>query len=488
MPHMPGPARQPARAEREVWRPKQGVPADKARAVQQMKRKAPRLREPLPRQRAALQELVQPSVLTMVPSSHCSPACTKPSPQVGLTSLGGTERRLVRAQAPCRILTKFFETARGPGACHVAKLMSRWAARVGKAVKREWALRNWAPCWAELYGVRTQIQKVPSKSPRLLDQVRHALRLRHRSPRTEEAYLYWIRDLILFHGKRHPKELDGHELGRYFEHLAVQRGVSPSTHSQALCAIVFLYKHVLEQPNMHIESLVRPKPRLRVPVVLTPHEVTQVLSGLRGLSYLVASLLYGSGLRLLECCALRVQDLDLARREITVRSGKGQKDRRTMVPLQLIPALENQLQDAWRQYEQDRSRPVRVQVPNAIHKKYPDAETSWPWRWVFPATRTYILPGTQLTFRHHLHETNIQRAIKQAVLHAGLAKRASAHTLRHSFATHLLERGHDIRTVQELLGHRDVSTTQIYTHVLNRGPSAVLSPLDGLPAELGRPR
>lgn len=327
------------------------------------------------------------------------------------------------------------------------------------------------------------------RPPRLLDQVREALRTRHRSPRTEEAYVHWIRDLILFHGKRHPRDLGPDELAAYFNHLASERGVSASTHTQALSAIVFLYKHVLALPLERIDGLVRPRRIRHVPIVLTPGEVMRLLQELRGTPYLIAALLYGSGLRLLECCTLRVQDLDLERRELTVRSGKGGKDRRTMIPTQLIDALSAQLEETRALHQRDLRARVRVQVPNALRHKYPNAELDLRWRWLFPATRTYTLAGTTLAFRHHIHETVIQRAIKQAVAAAGFTKRASAHSLRHSFATHLLERGHDIRTVQELLGHRDVATTQIYTHVLNRGPSAVLSPLDGLGhSGLARPR
>jgi integron integrase len=309
--------------------------------------------------------------------------------------------------------------------------------------------------------------------------VRQALRVRHRSRRTEKAYVYWIRDLILFHGKRHPRDLSPEELAAYFNHLASTRQVSASTHTQALSAIVFLYKHVLELPFERIDTLVRPSRRRRVPVVLTPDEVGRVLQELRGTPHLVAALLYGSGIRLLECCTLRVHDIDLERRELTVRNGKGGKDRRTMLPEQLIAPLGALLQHGRRQYEDDLRAQVHVQVPNALRRKYPNAELDWRWRWIFPATRTYTSAGTTLRFRHR-HETAIQRAIKQAVTRAGLTKRASAHTFRHSFATHLLERGQDIRTVQELLGHSDVATTQIYTHVLNRGPAAVLSPLDVL--------
>jgi integron integrase len=320
----------------------------------------------------------------------------------------------------------------------------------------------------------------PARPPRLLDQVRQALRVRHRSRRTEEAYVYWVRDLILFHGKRHPLELSGHDLASYFNHLTNERRLSASTHAQALSAVVFLYRRVLERPLARIEALVRPSRRRHVPTVLTYEEVASVLGLLEGPVHLIASLLYGSGMRLLECCTLRVQDLDVARREITIRRGKGQKDRRTMVPTRLIPSLREQLESARQVFDADARQGIRVAVPDALRTKYPKAELDWRWRWLFPATRAYCVPATDLRYRHHLHESVVQRAVADAVRRAGLSKRASCHTLRHSFATHLLERGHDIRTVQELLGHRDVATTQIYTHVLNRGPAAVVSPLDAL--------
>jgi integron integrase len=327
------------------------------------------------------------------------------------------------------------------------------------------------------------------KAPKLLDQVREALRVLHRSPRTEEAYVYWIRSLILFHGKRHPRDLSSDDLVAYFNHLTSERGVSPSTHTQALSAVVFLYKNVLGQPFERLATLVRPRRDRHVPTVLTPEEVARLLSELRGSAHLVASLLYGAGLRLLECCTLRVKDIDLERREITIRCAKGRKDRRTMVPQQLVSRLRQQLASTRSVHERDLAAGVRVAVPNALRDKYPGAESDWRWRWLFPATRMYNISNVALRYRHHIHETVIQRAVSEAVLRAQLSKRASCHTLRHSFATHLLERGHDIRTVQELLGHRDVATTQIYTHVLNRGPAAVLSPLDALtPPDLSRTR
>lgn len=291
--------------------------------------------------------------------------------------------------------------------------------------------------------------------------------------------MHWTRDLILFHGKRHPLELGALDLIAYFNHLTAVRNVSASTHGQALSAVVFLYKHVLGQPLERLDGLARPSRRRHVPTVLTPAEVARVLSQLHGEARLIASLLYGAGLRLLECCTLRVQDIDLERREITVRRGKGRKDRRTMVPTPLLDDLEAQLADVRALFVRDTERGVRTEVPGALREKYPRAELDWRWRWLFPASRTYRTESG-VCYRHHLHETVVQRAVGDAVHRAALNKRASCHTLRHSFATHLLERGYDIRTVQELLGHRDVATTQIYTHVLNRGPSAVASPLDAL--------
>lgn len=324
-----------------------------------------------------------------------------------------------------------------------------------------------------------QAMQAPVDRPKLLDEVRRALRARHRSRRTEEAYVYWIRNLIIFHNKRHPLELGAPELTAYFNYLTNERNVSASTHTQALSAIVFLYRHVLDRPIDRLESLIRPRPVRHVPTVLTQQEVALVLSGLKGCSWLVASMLYGAGLRLLECCSLRIKDIDLERREIAVRNGKGRRDRRTMVPAQLLPALREQLMMARKLHDNDAARGIRVSVPDALRSKYPAADMDLRWRWLFPATRPYR-DRSGLAYRHHLHESAVQRAMADAVRRVGLSKRASCHTLRHSFATHLLERGHDIRTVQELLGHRDVTTTQIYTHVLNRGPAAVLSPLDAI--------
>jgi integron integrase len=313
----------------------------------------------------------------------------------------------------------------------------------------------------------------------LLDQVRRVLQLRHRSPRTAEAYTYWIRRYVRFHGRRHPRELGPDEITEFVSNLASQHRVSASTQSQALSALVFLYKEVLGQPFDWLDQLVRARKPKPLPVVLSRGEVAALLRHLSGTHWLMATLLYGSGLRLLECCQLRVKDLDIDCRELTVRQGKGRKDRRTMLPEELVEPLREHLRRVREQFTRDlRCGAGYVQLPHAFARKAPNAAREWAWQWVFPATRIYLDRETRQRRRHHLHETGLQRAVKAAAQNAGIAKRVSCHSLRHSFATHLLERGYDIRTIQELHGHQDVSTTEIYTHVLNRGPFGVLSPLD----------
>ena len=327
--------------------------------------------------------------------------------------------------------------------------------------------------------------------PRLLVRVRAAIRTRHYSRRTEDAYIHWIRRFVRFHGMRHPAGLGERDVARFLTSLAVDGGVSASTQNQALSALLFLYDAVLGRPLGFCDGLVRAKGSKRLPVVLTRDEVRAVLGATRGTPALVAALLYGSGLRLLEALQLRVKDVDFGRREIVVRGGKGDRDRVTMLPEVIVAPLGRHLEAVRASHQRDLARGAgRVELPGGIDRKYPRASAEWRWQWVFPATREYVDPATGERRHHHLHETVVQRAVRDAVQRAGITKRATCHSLRHSFATHLLEDGYDIRTVQELLGHRDVSTTMIYTHVLNRGGRGVRSPADrlvgpGVPTGIG---
>ncbi len=317
--------------------------------------------------------------------------------------------------------------------------------------------------------------------PRLFDRVRDAIRARHYSRRTEEAYLAWIRRYILFHGKRHPAEMGAAEMTQFLTSLAVRRKVAASTQNQALSALLFLYREVLGQDVPWLDGIVHAKRPRRLPVVLTREEIRAVLGQLNGVPRLMALLLYGAGLRVLECARLRVKDIDFASNQLVVRAGKGDRDRVTMLPAAVKADLARHLELVRRRYDQDLKRGAGwVELPGALMRKYPNAGRDWGWQWVFPATRIYVDRSTGQRRRHHLHETVLQRAVRDAIRRAGIAKHATCHTFRHSFATHLFEDGHDIRTVQELLGHRDVSTTMIYTHVLNRGPGAVRSPADRL--------
>ena len=314
---------------------------------------------------------------------------------------------------------------------------------------------------------------------RLLDRVREALRTRHYSLRTEEAYLRWIREYILFFDRRHPSELGAREVSAFVSHLAVGRRVAASTQSQALSALLFLYREVLDLPIEWVDDVERAKAPKRLPVVFTREEVRAVLARLRGEAWLMASLLYGSGLRLMECVRLRVKDLDFARLQLTVRDGKGGKDRVTVLPSPLVEPLRRQLERARALHESDtREGFGRVYLPHALARKYPNAEREWCWQYVFPASKRSPDPRGGAERRHHISETALQKAVRGAVRSAGVGKPGSCHTLRHSFATHLLEDGYDIRTIQELLGHADVSTTMIYTHVLNKGGKGVRSPLE----------
>jgi integron integrase len=316
-------------------------------------------------------------------------------------------------------------------------------------------------------------------APRLLDQVRNKIRLKHYSIRTEQAYVDWIRRFVLFHGKRHPLDLGPHDVEAFLTDLAVTRLVAASTQNQAKSALLFLYKEVLEQDLPWLNNVEQAKAPKRLPVVLNQAEVQALLVRLTGVNWVMASLLYGAGLRLMECMRLRVKDIEFARHEIVVRDGKGAKDRVTMLPDALLVPLRSHLQHVRALHTQDLAKGFgRVYMPNALAVKYPNAAREWPWQYVFVAAKRSIDPRTGAEQRHHLSEQILQRAIKQASRDADMTKPVSPHTLRHSFATHLLQQGYDIRTVQELLGHSDVSTTMIYTHVLNKGGRGVSSPLD----------
>jgi integron integrase len=323
-----------------------------------------------------------------------------------------------------------------------------------------------------------------AQQPRLLDQVRAAIRTRHYSLRTEQAYLHWIKRFIFFHGKRHPKEMGAAEIEAFLSALATVRNVSASTQSQALAALLFLYKNVLDMDLPWLDGITRAKPSQHLPVVLTQAETAALLRHLpNDTNGLIIRLLYGTGMRLLECLRMRVKDLDISAGSITIRDGKGGKDRITMLPASLIPALQDQLKARRRWHDIDlASGHADVELPDALRRKYPRAPQEWAWQYLFAAPTYSTDPRSGAVRRHHWCERNIQRAMKTAVLAAGIHKPAHPHTLRHSFATHLLERGHDIRTVQELLGHSDVKTTMIYTHVLNKGGHGVTSPLDRIAA------
>jgi integron integrase len=318
----------------------------------------------------------------------------------------------------------------------------------------------------------------PAQPPRLLDRVRAAIRLRHYSLRTEEVYAQWVRRFILFHNKRHPLEMGAAEINQFLTHLAVEGHVSASTQNQAFSALLFLYQNVLEVDPGQIAGVVRANRPQRLPVVLNRDEVRAVLAALHGAPHSLGLLLYGAGLRLLDGLRLRVHDLDWQRNEVLVRDGKGQKDRITMLPLAAREPLRLQLDQARRLYERDLADGYGVYLPDALARKYPGAERQWGWYWVFPAARRGVDPRDGRVKRHHLHGSVIQRAVRAAAQAAGLTRPVTPHVFRHAFATHLLEDGYDIRTVQELLGHASVETTMVYTHVLNRGGRGVRSPLD----------
>ena len=321
-----------------------------------------------------------------------------------------------------------------------------------------------------------------SQPPKLIDQLRGKTRLLHYSKRTEDAYADWATKFILFHGKRHPREMGTAEVAAYLTYLAVERKLAASTQNQAFSAILFLYQQVLEIKLERVEFLRARRPE-RLPVVLAMEEVRALLDGMTGTHRVLAELLYGSGLRILECCRLRVKDVDFARHQILIRDGKGEKDRVVPLPQRLVTKLRAQLAEVRRVHARDLAAGHgRVWLPYAYAEKWPGADRELGWQYLFPSSRLCVDPRADdgVLRRHHLHENGLQKEVKKAVIGCGFTKKVSCHTFRHSFATHLLEAGSDIRTVQELLGHADVSTTMIYTHVLARGPGGVISPLDRL--------
>jgi integron integrase len=319
------------------------------------------------------------------------------------------------------------------------------------------------------------------RPPRLLDRVAAAATARHLARNTRKAYVRWVRRYILFHHKRHPQEMGVAEVNAFLTALAVEAGVSASTQNQALAALLFLYGTVLEAPLGLLDGVVRAKRPVRLPTVLSPDEVRRVIAGLAGVPQMIGLLLYGAGMRLKEALQLRVKDVDFARREVTIREAKGDRDRVSVLPVRLVAPL----QDHLARLQEVHLKAVAegrgcVRVPHALERKYPGVGRTWPWQWVFPAQGEYFDKEAGRHFQHYFHESQMQRAMRRAVQKAGITRPAGCHTLRHSFATHLLLRGSDIRTIQELLGHKDVKTTMIYTHVLNRGGRGVTSPVDEL--------
>ena len=320
-----------------------------------------------------------------------------------------------------------------------------------------------------------------TRSPKLMDQMRQALRSRHYSAKTEKAYCLWVRRYIGFHKMRHPCEMADDEVNAFLTHLAIDLKVSSSSQNQALSALLFLYRHVIGYEIGELGGVIRARKPEHVPVVMTRQEVRALLGELEGEMWLMASLMYGTGMRLMECLRLRVLDVHFVPREINVRNGKGAKDRVTMLPETLVAPLREQMRRAQLVHKRDLAEGWgRVQLPDALERKYPNAPAEWRWQWVFPQQTRWRNFETAEQGRHHVHETVIQRAVKAAAKRAGIVKHVGCHTLRHSFATHLLESGYDIRTIQELLGHKSLNTTMVYTHVLNKGGLGVKSPFDGL--------
>ena len=316
-------------------------------------------------------------------------------------------------------------------------------------------------------------------TPLLLDRVRDAIRVRHYSLRTEQTYIQWIRRFILFHQKRHPDKMGKEEIEAFLTYLAINRKVAASTQNHALSAILFLYQKVLDHKLDWLDNVIRAKRPKHLPVVMSRLEARQVIDRIHGVNGLIARLLYGTGMRQMECLRLRVKDIDFHYHQIIIRSGKGDKDRITILPESLVEPLLTQLQHTKKLHSSDLEKGYgETSLPYALDRKYPNASKEWRWQYVFPSSRISVDPHTGVLKRHHWYHTNLHRSIKQAVYSIGLDKHVTVHTFRHSFATHLLEDGYDIRTVQELLGHKDLKTTQIYTHVLNRGGLGVRSPLD----------
>ena len=323
------------------------------------------------------------------------------------------------------------------------------------------------------------VSSVHGAGSALLRDLAEKLRFRHYSERTVSSYVRWVVRYVRFHGLRHPSLLGQDDVVAFLSALATRGSVTSSTQNQAMAALSFLYREVIGKPLEQTDRVARAKRSVRVPVVLTRDEVKRVIAELDEVPQLVAALLYGSGLRLLECLQLRVKDIDFASHEIVVRAGKGDKDRMTMLPVGVAERLRAHLEVVRALHVRDLKRGGgRVDMPNALARKYPRASTEWRWQWAFPAARTYLDPVTRELRRHHMHVTVVQRAVVEAVARTGITKRATCHTFRHSFATHLIEDGYDIRTVQELLGHSDVRTTMVYTHVLKRGGRGVRSPID----------
>ena len=317
------------------------------------------------------------------------------------------------------------------------------------------------------------------KPKKLLDRVRDAIRVKHYSYRTEQTYMDWIERYIRFHGLRHPAEMNAPEIQAFLTHLAVERNVSPSTQNQALSALLFLYRHVLNLELTDRIDAVRAKKEKHLPTVLTKEEVRQVIARMSGLQQLMAQLLYGSGMRLMECMRLRIKDIEFAQQQIIVRNTKGNEDRVTMLPQRIVAPLKAHLVEVKKMHELALANGYgTVEMPYALARKYPNAEREWMWQYVFPAQKPSVDPRSGIIRRHHLDESVLQKAVRRAAQQTNITKHVTPHIFRHCFATHLLEAGYDIRTVQELLGHKDVKTTQIYTHVLNKGPMGVRSPLD----------